>query len=389
MARSPEWSSLSAADELPVHQTAEVVRHVATSDRNFYDRHYFNAFPTSGDGMLVAGMGVYPNLGVHDAFVLWVAGGRHRVVRASRPLTDRTDLVVGPLRVEVLEPLWSLRLVCDGDHGVALDLTWEGSSPAFEEDRHQWRSHGRVMIDTMRFAQSGRWSGWIEAGGERWEATPDAWWGTRDRSWGVRPIGDDEPAGIHGLGLVEEGFMWNYAPMQFADHTILYMCQERSDGRRDLESAVRVWHDVDRPPERLGRPEHHHRLDPGTRHASTSTLSFPHASGGGFEVEVEARTPAFLQRGTGYGRDPHWRHGRHHGPDLVVESLDDAVDDIDGIERFLVDASARCTYTDPVTGDRHEGHGLHEWGFFGPFPSYGLHDLLDGSDGSDGSTGDG
>lgn len=379
-AQSAPWSSLSSADELPVHQTAEVIRHVATSDRNFYDRYYFCAFPRSGGAMVVIGMGVYPNLGVHDGFVAVATGGRQRVVRASRPLLDRTDLAVGPLGIEVLEPLHQLRVTCAGaDHQVSLDLTWTGSGPAFEEARHQWRSHGRTMIDTMRFAQTGRWEGWIEAAGERIEVDADEWWGTRDRSWGVRPIGEDEPAGIHGLGLVEEGFLWNYAPMQFADHTLLYMCQERSDGRRDLESAVRVWHDPTRPPERLGRPEHHHELDPGTRFASRSTLAFSEAPGGGFEVAVEVLHPLYLQVGTGYGRDPGWRHGMYQGPDLVVQDVDRAIDDVDGIERFLVDAAARFTYADPATGARHEGHGLHEWGFFGPFPRYGLHDLLDGA----------
>jgi hypothetical protein len=372
--------TLSAADELPVHQTAEVIRHVATSDRNFYDRYYFCAFPTDGTAMVVLGMGVYPNLGVHDAFACVHAKGRQSVVRASRPLVDRTDLTVGPIRVEVLEPLRRLRFTCDGaDHGLAVDLTWTGAGPAFEEERHQWRSHGRLMIDTMRFAQTGRWEGWVEVGGERLTAEPDTWWGTRDRSWGVRPLGEDEPAGIHGLGLVAEGFMWNYAPMQFADHTLLYMCQERSNGDRDLQSAVKVWHDPTKARERLGRPEHHHRLDPGTRHATTSTLAFPEAPGGGFEVAVETLHPAFLQVGTGYGRDPSWRHGMYQGPELVVQGVERADDDIDGIERFLVDSAARFTYTDPATGAAHEGYGLHEWGFFGPFPRYGLRDLLDGA----------
>ncbi|HEX9682496.1 MAG TPA: hypothetical protein VGA13_05405 [Acidimicrobiales bacterium] len=376
----PEWSSLSGFDDFPVHQAAEPVRHAATSDRNFYDRYYFNCFDRGGQIMAVFGMGVYPNLGIHDAFVMVNDGETQRVVRASRPITDRSDLTVGPISVEPIEPLKRLRVVCDGvEHGVALDLMFDAAGPAFEEEPHRWRSHGRTMIETMRFAQVGSWTGTLQTGSDRYDVTPDAWWSTRDRSWGVRPIGEDEPAGIHGLGLVQDGFLWNYAPMRFDDHTFLYMCQERSSGLRDLETAVRVYHDG-RPRQHLGRPDHEHRLAPGTRFAPTSTLRFPAAPGGPIEVDIEVLQSSFLQFGTGYGRDPDWRHGMYQGPDLVVGGVEKTMTDLDGIERFLVDASARFTYTDPATGVRHVGYGLHEFGFFGPFPSYGLHDLVDTHD---------
>ena len=47
--------TLSPLDDYPVHQIPEVMRHVGTSDRNFYDRYYFNAFPLTGDTMLICG----------------------------------------------------------------------------------------------------------------------------------------------------------------------------------------------------------------------------------------------------------------------------------------------------------------------------------------------
>jgi hypothetical protein len=92
-------------DDYPLHQIPDVVRHVGTSDRNFYDRYYFNLFDRRGGLMLVMGLGQYPNLGVQDAFALARRGTEHRVVRASRALGDRSDTSVGPFRVEVIEPL--------------------------------------------------------------------------------------------------------------------------------------------------------------------------------------------------------------------------------------------------------------------------------------------
>ncbi|HET9973598.1 MAG TPA: hypothetical protein VFQ68_35575, partial [Streptosporangiaceae bacterium] len=84
--------TLSPLDDYPVHQIPEVMRHVGTSDRNFYDRYYFNAFPLTADAMLLVGLGQYPNLGVTDAFALLRRGPLHRVVRASRELgADRMN----------------------------------------------------------------------------------------------------------------------------------------------------------------------------------------------------------------------------------------------------------------------------------------------------------
>ena len=88
--------TLSQFDDYPVHQIAEPIRHVGTSDRNFYDRYYFNVHGSNDDLFAVIGMGQYPNLGVTDAFVTVVCDGMHRVVRASRALGDnRMDTTIG------------------------------------------------------------------------------------------------------------------------------------------------------------------------------------------------------------------------------------------------------------------------------------------------------
>ncbi|MFD4183913.1 hypothetical protein ACFWPB_22890, partial [Rhodococcus sp. NPDC058514] len=70
-------------DEFPVHQAPLSMAHVATSDRNFYDRCYFNAHDRTGDVFLVTGLGVYPNLGVVDAFATVRRGGSQTAVRFS------------------------------------------------------------------------------------------------------------------------------------------------------------------------------------------------------------------------------------------------------------------------------------------------------------------
>ena len=370
--------SLSAWDDFCVHQAAETVRHAVTSDRNFYDRYYFNCHANDGSAFLVFGLGQYPNLAVQDAFACVVVGTSHRVVRASRELGDRMDTSVGPLRVEVLEPLHRLRIVCEphDESPIAFDLTWEGSVPAVEEPRQFLRRHGRVLFDTIRLAQTGRWSGTLTTGEHTFEVTPERWWGTRDRSWGVRPVGEEEPAGIRTEGQMTG--MWNYAPMQFPDHSILYILNEedRPDawGRpvRALEEAVRVWADPDRPPEPLGRPEHEAVLTPGTRRIESSTLVFPQAPGGEVRVEVTPLLDCWLMLGTGYGLEADWRHGMWQGP-LVVQGVEVDYERDAGRLFGLVDQVARFEQT---TGPRAGavGYGLHEFFFIGGFARYGLVD---------------
>ncbi len=365
--------SLSRWDDFPVHQGPELIRHPVTSDRNFYDRYYFNLHPCSGEWFAVFGFGQYPNLGVVDAFVDVRSGERQHIVRASQPLGDRSDISVGPFRVEVLEPLQRLRFVVEpSEHPVALDVTWHGHIPATEEPRQYLRSRGKVLFDTQRLAQTGTWEGTLSVDGHDVAISRDHCWGTRDRSWGIRPVGEPEPDGIRQGELVLGG-MWNYFPMQFDDHAILYICHERDDGSRPLVQSERVWSDPDRPVDELGPVEHEHHFEPGTRVLTGSTLRFPEA---GLEVDCRPLLANFVSVGTGYGIDADWRHGLYHGPDPVVQGLQLDVAAVKGLGQYgIVDHVGRYEYDGTV------GYGLYEHGFFGPFHRYGLDDGAMGAPG--------
>ncbi|HSO96235.1 MAG TPA: hypothetical protein VLV81_09365 [Acidimicrobiia bacterium] len=367
-------SALSPLDDFPVHQVAEVMRHPATSDRNFYDRYYFMLHSSDDELMMIMGFGQYPNLSVQDAFGLVRRGSMHRVVRASRRLgLDRMDLSVGPFRIEVLEGLKRVRYVLDAnEHGLSFDLEWTGAIAPHLEERHYIRSFERVTFDTERFAQTGFWAGTVTVGDDTVDVTGGRWRGVRDRSWGVRPIGEPEPPGIAAGGTPSMS-MWNYAPMQFDDYSIVYICSESPDGTRNLVDTTRVWNDPDRAPDQLGRAEHAHEFRSGTRMIDHSVLSFPDAPGGSLSIDVTPLIQTHIGVGTGYGMDQDWRHGMYQG-DLVVQGVD--LDTTANAERFfgIVDASARF---ETNTGD--VGYGLHEYMFLGPFPKYGLTGLLDGA----------
>ena len=61
--------TVSSWDDYPVHQSSQFIAHPATSDRNFYDRYYFNLHSCSDELFAIFGLGQYPNLGVTDAFI--------------------------------------------------------------------------------------------------------------------------------------------------------------------------------------------------------------------------------------------------------------------------------------------------------------------------------
>jgi len=346
---------LSPLDDLPIHQVAQPIRQPGTSDRNFYDRYYFNCHPCSDELFLIIGQGQYPNLGVQDAFALVRRGDEHRVVRASRELgLDRLDTSVGPFKVEVIEGLKTLRCTLEApEHGLSYDLTWEGYVPALQEPPHVDRNaNGRAFLDACRLAQLGSWSGWIDVDGDHIEVTPDHWWGSRDRSWGIRPVGEPEDPGNLATKPAA-AFRWLYCPFRMEDHAMVLICQERGDGSRVLEEAVRLW--PDGRVEHLGRPEHDLTWDdegPGLFGlVERGTIHL-----GDVEVEVEQLLPVHVGVGTGYGFDGDgWKHGAYQGELTVQGKVWDLATDEGRAAMFgIVDGVARFSYAGQV------GYGLLE-----------------------------
>ncbi|GAA1088397.1 hypothetical protein [Tsukamurella spumae] len=373
-----QWagSPLSPADDLPIHQVAEVIRHPATSDRNFYDRYYFNAHSgTASAPFLVLGLGVYPNLGVVDCFAVARYRDDQIVFRASRALgADRTDTVVGPMRLEVLDGLQRLRVALDpgADYDLAFDLTFTATGPAHLEPRHFHRQLERVTFDTQRFVQVGSWAGELTVDGERFDASD--WRGNRDRSWGVRPVGEAEPPGRR---VTEAGnFFWIYSVLRLPEATICVVLQEDVRGRPVVEDATWIPHDGSEP-RWLGHVAHDIEFVSGTRQARAARLAFTGTDGARTEVDIAILTANHFGFGTGYGLDADWRHGMWQGEEKV-EGRRFRVPDLDVNLTMLVPVEylATCTVRHP-DGRTEEGEGLFEFGAIGPHTRYGFQHYVD------------
>jgi hypothetical protein len=57
---------LNKVDDFPIHQTPEPIAVPATSDRNVYDRTWFNGYADDGSCYLGIGMAIYPHRGILD-----------------------------------------------------------------------------------------------------------------------------------------------------------------------------------------------------------------------------------------------------------------------------------------------------------------------------------
>ena len=235
---------LGPMDEFPVHQIPQPIAWPGSSDRNFYDRSYFNAHDRTGDIFLITGIGYYPNLGVKDAFLLVRRGDTQTAVHLSDAIDqDRLNQNVGGYRVEVIEPLHKLRIVLDETEGIAADLTWNGLFDVVQEQRHILRAGNRVTLDAQRFAQLGsleRASGDRRRGDHRrpdgLDRQPRPVLGhPADRRGRTRRAGPADPP--------FEGMWWLYVPMAFDDFSIVLIIQEEPSGFRSLNDCTRIWKD--------------------------------------------------------------------------------------------------------------------------------------------------
>ena len=176
---------LTPADDYPLHQTPEPMAY-AGSDRNFYDRFFFNGYSADGAVFFAAALGVYPQLNIMDASFALSYEGRQYNLRASKEmLGDRLALTVGPLTVEIVKPMRETRItLADNEGGLSGSLTATARHEAIEEPRFTRRQGTRMMMDLTRATQNIDWAGTLDLRGEKIEVSGCR--GTRDRSWGIR-----------------------------------------------------------------------------------------------------------------------------------------------------------------------------------------------------------
>lgn len=366
---------LTKFDDYLTHQTPQSFAHVATSDRNFFDRYYFGCHDLSGDTFLVVAMGAYPNIGVMDAFATCVyKHDTQYVVRASRELgSDRSNSMVGPLGVEVVEGLKQLHVWCESNEwGLDFDLTFEGATPPFEEPHFVRYAANRAVMDYSRLTQPGRWSGRINIEGTAQTVESASWWGARDHSWGIRPVGDREPASAPDPNA-SRGFYWNWSPIQFEDGALMYTVSENHDASRWHEAAALLDpYDAGGGQTPLRVVHHDWKLKKGTRIFDGGSVVLAKPDGSEMTVTLEPVTLLHMA-GAGYSYiGDLWRHGQHHGA-LAVEGEQWDITDPPFVAKLAGQNETVCK----VTAEGRSGYGIFELIIFGLYEPYAFASLTD------------
>jgi len=363
-----EVKMLTKGDDYPIHQRPEPIAYAGT-DRNFYDRYFFNGYSKDNEEFFAIALGVYPHLNIMDSSFSVIKDGIQHNLRASRHMgMERMETRVGPISVEVLEPLRSLRIVVsDNEHGISADLTFTFRAAALEEPHFTYRRGPRMFMDSTRMTQNGFYTGQINVNGKAMDVTADKWLGTRDRSWGIRPVGsqDSQPA----APASDPQFYWLWVPINFGDCVTLY------DVNMDANGIPWHHHGIIAPlgdgtPEVMKRVSSEIKFKSGTRHAQSAHITFQPQKGEEIQIQVEPYYQ-FYMSGIGYTH-PEWGHGINKG-ELAVA--------YDNIDLSMVDeANPLYTHIQGISrcqmGDK-KGLGVLEQLIIGPHAPSGFKDIFD------------
>jgi hypothetical protein len=361
---------LTPQDDLIGHQTPTTFDHVNNSDPAWMERLWYTGHPApEGDVIFDLGIGYHPNRNVMDGFAGVTIGTTQYNLRLSRRLRpDPLRTRIGPLEIAVIEGLRKHRLTLDeNDSGLRFDLEFNATCNAHEEAPHFRRRQGRVTEDMMRAQQFGRYSGWLEVDGKRFDITPQRWLGQRDHSWGIR--GEMRTDESRPPMTFYPPMVWTWATAQFDDYGVQWFFNERAPG--DLiyltgEHTLRlgekkragmlvksVAHDITWADDPLGQ----------TLESAVFTLGFDDGS----ERRLQVRTlpGRYFLKGGLYGGYQGWAQGDDKGK-LYIEH--DRWDLRDAATR-----RAARTLSDHVIevrdGDR-IGYGIIECGVVKDYPGY-------------------
>ncbi len=360
---------LTRGDDYPLHQTPEPIA-VSGGNRNFYDRYFFNGYASDGSIFFAAALGVYPQLDIMDAAFCVSVGGQQYNLRASKRMqSERAMLFVGPIRVEIVEPLQQIRIVVgDNDGPVTADITLTMRHRPIEEPRFTRRDGPRLLMDYTRLTQNGEWSGTVTVNGQAIDVGGCR--GTRDRSWGVRPVGAPESQPPPQGALPQ--FWWLWTPLNFDDHCCFFHSNDDGEGepwnRRGVVDTIGVSALEFEPPE-IGLSYH-----PGSRRIRSVQLE----TGQG-KLSITPRTGdaglTFYMSGLGY-MHPEWGHGMDHG-ELEVANDVIALDPEPAIDMTTIHIQALSDAVLEVDGAEYQGMGIVEQLFIGPHVTSGLTGLMD------------
>ncbi len=372
---------LNKLDDFPVHQTPEPLAYPATSDRNAYDRTWFNGYAQDGSYYFGLGLAVYPHRGILDcAFSVVKPNSRQYCFFASRRApAERTEMRAGPFRLDVIEPMRRTRVVLEkNSSGITCDLTFSARSASIQEKRQTLWSGTRRAMDATRFDQFGRWSGVIRYPEGEIQVADQVCRGTKDRSWGVRAVGERE---VGGAPQAQGGAFFLWAPLFWDDHITHAIFFDGPRGEALIREGIiaplyaseaEVPGVEDGRDERMATARHRIKYVPGTRLARSAEIDLIDLNGATRTLSLDPILK-FQMKGIGYSH-PQWGHGMWKGElEIGSDSFDPQKLNMLAPENVHVQQVVRAS------DGRRTGIGVLEHVCFGPYTPAGFAEFLDGA----------
>ena len=330
---------------------------------------------------MVMGLGQYPNLGVQDAFACVRRGDAHHVVRASRELGDRMDTTRRAVpRRGASKALAARALRPRADRARASPSTSRGRARSRRSRSRASTSASTAACSStrMRFAQTGCWTRHARRSAARRSPSRPTAGGARATARGacVRSARRSTPGIRQG-----EGQMTGHVEL-LADavrRLLDPLHPERDRRRRARRSRRRCASGTTRraSPSGSGGPSTSTRSTPGTRMIESSVLALPATRPAAASTVDGDAARALLHRR---------RHRLRHGARLAPRHVPGPARRAGPREVGRRDREPRASTASSTTSrasrssDGAVGYGLHEHGFFGPFPKYGMHDGASGAE---------
>ncbi len=294
---------LTRMDEYPRHQVGGTFDSVASDSVHWNDGFYFTLGDEATGATLFAAIRLYANTDVMDGFACVTIDGRQHNLRWSRRLRPRIDdITVGPLALQILEPLRTLRLTCaDNEFGIAFDLTWKALHEPYLEDRIVRFAGGRKVYDRTNYDQCCAVSGTISVAGRTLDVTPDTWVGVRDHSWGMgRTGGAASPAIAPDTSRdPRRGFaMRQWTMIRMPDRIMFWQFHLQADGSFDPLESIVIPLDASQPWWSYVDAEAHADRVDGLPRAERTRVSFTRADGTIDRFQLTpVGSPVYLQGG--------------------------------------------------------------------------------------------
>ncbi|MDM7999513.1 MAG: hypothetical protein QUS33_05825 [Dehalococcoidia bacterium] len=365
---------LTKYDELICHQLATTFDHVYTSDARWTERIVLYGFDISGKLNFVTGLARYPNRNVIDAYgMVTIDNKRAHVVRASNELRPETGagVAVGPFSYEIVEPLKKVRMTLDKNkYGLAFELDFDGTFPAYEQVPMFFRDRGRILEEARRYYQVGRFGGWFKVGGKTYRVDAATTRGGRDHSWGVRRGvgGGAWPEPWAQPGEVPQGAFYFMCIADFGRWATHVAQRENWDGQ--------IWHFEGWETYPLGSKkqdqvlklvslEHDFQFLSHVRVAKSGTVTVKAADGTKKKLSLQRKTtfyPGFA--GYDYYRD--YCSGMWKGPSYI-DGFEVDITDPEELKKASFLTETLCEYK----CGKDVGYGLLEMVNVGKYPRYG------------------